>query len=571
MSYFFAMQSSLTCKTLVVLLLCVGGCLPSKPEPQQSENKAPAKIDLTPREALLADQKAVYPELHDGKCLFLVEFEPDGTWTVDQQVACFSLEGAGPNDKPGPRSQRKLTHLLQRTGYGALTVTLDPQTALVYHFPREDSASKEGDEKKSPEAGSSSVFAGTDRQYTLLSMAILSGAMRDDLRVTLISGKGKWTSGPTLLRKGWNQVLIDIQRLDQLPDFDAKDVRAIRLSFIKAADVVTFTLDDIVLIDNYARVAPVPAGVIMLRNGLDFAIKLPVDEQTAGIRQGEDGLWRLGLDQPIVQLFPAGEDDYFGEGEADQNNNHKGLPGEHLEPLGPNRVGQIKVEEHNPVRIRISNSWLFPSRAGQWAMVGIRHLKWIYTVYPDGRWITDIQLNNAGGKPVSQVSISLPDKPAAWAGPKGGISQSLAVNDFIGPSGQWSYMQASDGPDKDLLIQNYLKPVRIETILAGDGFSPGDLDHDGFDESQGCYYLEAVNGHCRFKILPPPEGVLNPVFRVAGPWQGEPSVNLEGLAVQNVSSLPDGCAVFMLDGKLTKPVFVEVFGAIKQRESDKKD
>ena len=59
-------------------------------------------------------------------------------------------------------------------------------------------------------------------------------------------------------------------------------------------------------------------------------------------------------------------------------------------------------------------------------------------------------------------------------------------------------------------------------------YAPGDADRDGFDESQGCYFLAASRGHCRFTIFPPREGLLGPVFRIAGPWTGPVNVNTEG-------------------------------------------
>lgn len=567
------MRSSLIDGMFLILLLFAGGCVLS--ESEQVTKEAPIKIDtFAIKKTLLVDQKAVYPELRDGKYLFLVDFEPYGPLEVDKQVSCFSLEGVRANDGVGPNSKRELTGVLQRTGSGALKVTLDPHTALAYHFPRKDIVPIPGEDDKSAGGIGSNAFAGTGRKFTLLSMAILSGNMRDDLRVTLVSGGKQWTSGPTLLRRGWNQVLIDIQRLDQLADFDAQDIRVIRLNFIKSASPTTFTLDDIVLIDNNARVIPAPQGLILMRKGLDYTIKLPSDERTVEIRQSEDGLWRLGSGQPVVKLLASndGPEDYFGEGVAGRKKNYTNLSGEQLGPMGPNRVGQVKVEEHNPVRVRISNTWMFPSRAGRWAMTGIRHLRWIYTIYPDGRWITDIELNNAGGRPLGRISISLPDTPPAWANPKGGISKECVVTDFIGPSSKWSYMQVSEGENKGLLLQNYLKPARILTTLGRKGFfAPGDADRDGFDESQGCYYLGSVNGHCRFKIIPPPEGLLNPVFRIFGPWEDKPSVNREGLAVGKVSPLPDGSAVFLLKGKLLRPVYVEVFGKIREEQSGKKN
>ncbi len=518
------------------------GCVPEETLPVRDSNPA---VDVPAiRQKLLTEQKSTYPQLRDGRYMFLADFEPYSSLSQARQVECFSLAPAGLAGQIGPNSRIELTGLLQRTGQAALSVTLDPGTALVYQPASTDI--------NSPAGKGSVAFVAPGRAYTLLSLAVLSGTVRDDLRVTLISGKGRWTSGPGLLKAGWNQVLIDIQRLGQMANFDAGDIRAIRLAFISSADPVTFTLDDLMLIDNYARIIPVPRGFFLLRNGLDYALKLPAPGGTVGLRQSDDGLWRLGASQPVVQLFPPGD-------------KAQATTGEKLDLMGPNRLGRVIVEEHNPVRIRISNTWLFPSRAGQWAPVGVRYLRWVYTIYPDGRWVTDIQLDNAGGQAIGRVNIFLPTKPGLWAGKGSGLSDSRVVEDFIGPTGRWNYLQLKTAPAAGedslaaILQRNYLHPGRLVVSLGQAGrFAPGDADRDGFDESQGCYFLASSNGQCRFRIIPPAAGLMNPVFRVAGPWRKAPCVNVEGLALREVSLLPDGSAVFAIAGKISKPTFVEV-------------
>jgi len=528
---------------LILTALHQAGCVPE--EAQTPAGRQAPTVDVPAiRQKLLAEQKSTYPQLRDGRYMFLADFEPYSSLSQARQVECFSLAPAGPAGSVGLNSKIQLTGLLQRTGQAALSVTLDPNTALVYQPANMQS--------KGPRGVGSVAFVTPGRAYTLLSLAVLSGTVRDDLRVTLISGKGRWTSGPTLLKAGWNQVLIDIQRLGQLANFDASDIRAIRLRFISSADPVTFTLDDLVLIDNYARIIPVPRGFFLLRNGLDYALKLPAPGGTVGLRQSDDGLWRLGVGQPVVQLFPPGT-------------KAQATAGEKLGLMGPNRLGRVIVEEHNRVRIRISNTWLFPSRAGQWAPVGVRYLRWVYTIYPDGRWVTDIQLDNAGGQAIGRVNIFLPTKPGLWAGRSSGLSDHREVEDFIGPTGRWNYLQlktalaAGEDSQAAILQRNYLHPGRLDVSLGqADRFAPGDAERDGFDESQGCYFLASSNGQCRFRIIPPAAGLMNPVFRVAGPWRRQPCVNVEGLALRGVSLLPDGSAVLTIAGKITKPTFVEV-------------
>ena len=99
--------------------------------------------------------------------------------------------------------------------------------------------------------------------------------------------------------------------------------------------------------------------------------------------------------------------------------------------------------------------------------------------------------------------------------------------------------------------------------MADEAYAPGDSDRDGFDESQGCYFVKATkSGHCRFTIIPPAGKLVAPVFRVAGPWKDKVRVSAVGLGVQNVTVAADGSALFVLPGQIRYPMAVEVTGKL---------
>jgi hypothetical protein len=314
---------------------------------------------------------------------------------------------------------------------------------------------------------------------------------------------------------------------------------------------VTFCLDDILLIDNRRRIEPAPAGVTLTKGGLDYTLKSPYFPAPLNLYQGRDGLWRVDKHQPTVQLASPGA-------------TPSGLE-EQLELMGPRKVGQIELLEVNPLRLRLGNTWYFPTRRGEWVSLAVRKIRWEYTFYADGRWVTHVELNNAGGEEIGSLGIFL-DLSVAWA--RGSVRKKLLVERFMGPVGRWSYLLVPQGPNQNTIYSNYLRPGRIRVDIGGKVASVGDMDRDGFDESQGCYSLQAHSGNCRFTVIAPPGGLLNPVFRVAGPWGGPVHVNSEGRAIRNITRLSDGSVLFCLAGLLERPTAVEITSEAPSYTSD---
>ncbi len=504
-------------RTLAILTFCglLIGCPNSRPVAK------PAPKPVNAPDPLPVQQAHAYAETVTGLFVSLADFEDasDGQ-KGHTQVENFAIT------PPNRTGRRKFVVNITRTGAGSLEATLGPGAQLRFDSPDIHD------------------FTG----YTLLTMALYSEALRDDLQVTLVSRQGRWTSGRTLVTPGWNNVLIDIQRLADSKSFSTTSVREIRIGFADAIGDVTFNLDDIMLIDNRRRIEPTPPGIVLLKRGLDYELTMPEAKKPISLTQSSDGLWRLSQRRNILQLSSS-PDKLTGLNED-------------LAVMGPRKVGRVEILEHNTQRIRLTNTWYFPTRAGEWASLAIRQVKWTHAIYSDGAWTTNVEINNAGGSEIRQVGLFL-DRKAAWDA--GTVASERIDSNFTGPIARWNYMSPGPGPDQKIAMDQYINPGRIE-IQMGRKAPPsaGDANEDHFDESAGCYRLSAnPAGHCRFTFHPPAGGKLNAVFHVTGPWGKTVSVNAAGLAIGDITRLKDGSVLFALPGEVKSPKRVEVTGKPK--------
>lgn len=497
---------------------CDGSSGPRGPE-RASRTTPPAdSFHLAP---LPVQQARAYPETVTGLFVSLADFEAVGGDSAAaagaDQASSFRLD---PDDG---KSLRRFVVNVTRTGAGALEVRLAPRARLVFSL-----------------AGVHDFST-----YSLLSLAVHSRRLRDDFRVTLKTDGALWSSHRTLLKPGWNNVLIDIQRLKHVRGFDLTGVQTLTIDFPDARGQVWFHVDDILLINNQRLITPSFSSLGFRKTGLDYVLRPEDWLEPVRLAQEADGLWRLGVHQPVVQLAGPGNRPPHG--------------GEDLALMGSRKVGRAEVLEHNAIRVRIANVWYFPTRAGEWASLdGVRRLRWEYTFYRLGRWVTHIELNNAGGREIRSVRIQWrqPVRPAGAA-----VDKSVLEKKFEGIVERWSCLQAPATPAGAAAREAYGRPGRLRLSLAAtDAFARGDADRDRFDESQGCYFLRAVKGQCRFTIVPPPGGLPGGVFRIAGRWAGAVHVNSEGFTIRDTVRLADGGVLFALPGPIRRPTRVEVRG-----------
>ncbi len=506
---------------ITLLLLPAVGCGPGDEPFAGQDSSLPA---------LVVQQSRAYPETETGMFISLADFEdvPDGD-AGHEQVKYFSI---ATRDEQGAL---KFAVNITRTGTGALEVSLPPRAVCVFRSPQ--------------------MYDLTG--YTLLSIAMYSESLRDDLRVTLVSASGNWSSGRCLIVPGWNNVLVDIQRLVAAKGFDVREVREIRVDFTDSVGYVTFNIDDIMLIDNTRKIANTPGGISLVKKGLDYELTRQVNgdhkksTQTHKLLQGADGLWRWQR-QPVLSLIAA-----------DDSPSASKPAGEKIAALGTRKVGRVEILECNPIRLRIANTWYFPTRSGEWSSLAIRQVRWEHTFYADGRCVTNMRLNNAGGRKITDVGLSL-DEDVTWS--DGATGRGQLESGFAGPVIQWSYLSTSNGLLAEAHTREYANPAKcsLEMGTRGD-FAGGDRDRNQFDESRGSYTVAASsNGHCRFTLTPPAGGIANPVIHVKGKWGKKVSANAAGMSLHGLVRFDDGSVLLVIPGQVTRPTRIEVTGDQKE-------
>ena len=498
-------------------MLATAGCDLPLSDPAFGGDVEPG--DLPP---LPVRQTQAYPEAATGRFVSLVDFEdkPFGGGRGHRQVRQFRIRsgGAGANVK--------YVVNIARTGVGAMEVSLPVGASLVHRLPK--------------------VYSFTG--YSLLSVAVYSRSVRDDFKLLLVTDRSGWESYPVLLREGWNTVMMDIRPSQAPHDFDLDRVREIRLRFnappgkLVAEEPVVINIDDILLVDNRRDIRPVPEGMRLARAGLDYDLYLPNVPEPIKFRQGLDGLWRPSAHHAAVAIAAAGAD-APPAGMA-----------EDLKAMGWHRTGEVSVLEHNPVRVQIANTWYLPAEGGHWKDMDVRRIHWVHTFYPDGRSITNVTARRMGE---ATVTVTPPPGGIWWDGLRGGRKLLPKAH---GPERPWCFLTPSAGANREVHQRNYAAPVTPEIKMGEPATAYGDVGGDGFDESEGCYLLKAVSGHCRFFLPPPHGGLADPVIRVTGPWVSDVTASSEGRALRQIAQLADGSVIFRLPGLLKRRTWVEVTG-----------
>jgi hypothetical protein len=505
----------MNCRIVSVwIVVAVAGCTPSSaPAPVKSPAAPPASAAGA---SLELQREKAYPDLPPGQRIILVDFENSAAGKGYDQLRRFSFT---PQEKSG---QCRYVVNVTRTGAGALQASLAPGATLLLEVPSD----------------ADFISCG------LLSMALRMPYIRDDLTVTLVGETTTWTAPRVLVKNGWNHVLVDVSRAGKGGDFDLRGVQFVGLSFPSASGDVAFTLDDVMLCPAERNITPSPRGMTVRRIGNDYELTRSSPSDIVGIAQSADGLWRVGELQPALQVvaenqpLPADEE-------------------EHIDALGPRRIAQVELIECNSARVRFGVAWYFPGRSGQLASMPARKTLWEYTFYSDGRCAIHAELNASGAKIGDKVRLAMP-REAAWAGD--GVRRGREIT-LAGPVGRWNLLDVPPSEAGKILLQNYLHPGRVKLVLGEvDHFAPGDADRDCFDESQGCYFLQARAGHCRFVLFPPQEGLLNPAFRIGGEFHSGARANVDGRILRDIAILEDGSAVFFIRGRFVRPIRVEVSG-----------
>lgn len=503
-----------------VVLLALAGCeVEEGLAPRAPSHEEPA---LPP---LPVQQVRAYPETATGRFVSLADFEEArlSGRPGRAQVGHFIIRPAGKG------AGLKYVVNITRTGVGALEASLPVGSSLVYRLPEIHNFS----------------------EYSLLSVAVYCRSVRDDLKLLLVTDQAGWESYPVLLRKGWNNVLMDIRRAKAPKGFDVGRVREIRLRLnappgqVVADEPVVINVDDIMLIDNRREIHPVPEGMRLVKSGLDFDLHLGGDGKAIEFRRAIDGLWQTSERQAVVVVTPAAAGAL-----------RPALDKENLSAMGWQRMGEVRIVEHNSVRVQMSNMWYFPRAGGEWKSLDVRRIHWHYTFYPDGRSITAVTLHRTGKEGISIT----PPAGAVWS--DGSSATRTLSRSADGGGHRWCFQFSPAGPQRQAHQSNYAQPARLEMSMGKKDIVFGDANRDGFDETEGCYRLRAQKGHCRFFLQPSAAGLADPVFRVRGGWISAVTANSAGQALRQLIRLDDGSVLFRLPGMIKGRRWVEVTGKV---------
>ena len=497
-----------TCSMAVLAGMLAAGCsTPTPPETTIVQFEGPPPLAV--------QQLRAYPETVTGRFVSLVDFEdaPDEPPGY-RQVEHFRLTGSAGD------SQLQFVVHETSTGAGALSADLRPGAVLrCENLPLRDFS-----------------------RFALLSLAVHTEAPRDDLRIRLISDRGIWTSPRRLLTGGWTNVLVDIQHLREAKDFNVAFIRAIELELTSAGGPVQVGLDDLMLVNNERTLPGTPPGLALRRRGLDLQIESAAWGSFVAA-ESADGLYRLARLQPAVQLVPP----------------RQALPAstaEAIDPMGEARIGTLELLEVNPLRVRLATPWYFPSRRGEWHSMGVRQIRWEHTLYGDGRWITLIQLNNAGGPEIAAAGLVPP--ASVWTTdaqtPVERIEAALAA-----PAAHWTWMM----PPREIEVGPgaYATPAALQLAQGQeDAFAAGDRDRDRFDESQGCYWVQASAGRCRFRLLADEMPMVDAMVVLDG-IDPKAVVTMEGVVLRDKVPLGERQMLLKIPGRLDRPRWIEAVEA----------
>lgn len=582
-----------------VLLVLTGGCDAFQGDAGKggTAEKGGEKI-LSP---VLKRMQETYADLESGRFISLADFESPG------QVALFRT--AGPEGSEDGRPQPSLSILRSRneTGAGSLKARLEhaadrllldgrrsEQLALVHDW----------------------------RDYALLLMSVYGPPGGAALEFSVQSGAEapiQW-SRTINVAPGWNLFRLDVDTIGDA--IDLADVRALAWRARQAATPVEFYLDDLILVDNtrhlvgengapqelyvFTRGRRIHVGVrnrfeLAFADGLIVAWRGSGGENLADI--GGLGPWPV----PLSPDWSDGADVAVAYDDPQL-----------FASWGPAVATVQRLNEVSPFRVVIEGRWRFADPAtapptDQPASAALPGHTWQYVVYASGRlhvrvtsspgevgWsaprvgyavgldgrrdFCHIQPPSAapGVEPVQFVLLARLGRAQAdllwtWPRAKGFERQRALVSvderrlaALVGDVAATPVVETvhllrlwpSDidaAPEAESLAGDAQNPATL-TPTAGRLLTdvPGDLDHDGYNESEGCYELASLDGRLRFDFDPGGHVRFDPVFRLHETAQRRCWVYARGRAVKNLGRDADRNLLFRLGRVSGRPLGVEV-------------
>ena len=424
----------------------------------------------------------------------------------------------------------------------------------------------------------------------------------------------------TRLHRGWNVLRLDLAEMAEKIPID--DVRELRFSLPQAQKPTDLTFDDLILADNRESIFGSPEGpaegLYIQRQGRRLNIGA-AGRFEFGFANGQVVQWYdLGNDPHRLRNLAAGG--VLGPSPVVLSGLPYGpdtILSTDFSALGDTIVAHQEVIEANAVRVIIACTLRFTPDGRQPGEDSPFH-QWTYTILRTGQIYAHFECTTESGDwrpesigliasrtiyarqetwthPAADPAGDRPSQPVAFAtaqpkalarsgllmamhGPADRFVVDVFARDaprrlelfFVGdsldrPTHAWPCLLSiwppgnTDPPAAEVLARDFALPARPETLvgkLVTD--SPGDADHDGFNEWFGAFILEPEGDLVRLEIDGTAQPRVNPVFSVRQTAGRQVWVYLDNVILEPVARDPRGDVLFQLPATIRGRSLVEV-------------
>lgn len=543
-------------------------------------------------------QRSPYPADEFPDAIIVADFQSD------EQAAWFRV--AGPGDDRRNRPQPQIAPLPQRDDpaeRGLATFLRTPDDALtldVRRLPRPDPP-------------------GNWRGFAMLLMSIHGPPAGTDLTFFVSTGDPPTPQGIRILHiaPGWNRVRVDLDQIDR--DVDLPDVRALEWGLLAGAGPTTLYLDDLALAGRTTWLFghhPKPGGLYAFTRGHRLHIG-SAERFELVFTDGVITAWYAG--SPINLAAPGGLGPWPIVLPPDWCHRPELSRAPAIVRLADSaarlpRARQMVVEA-SPLRVVIETRPVptpASTKVGPAPSTIGPELSRRYVVYADGRVFVELADQPSGEAAPDDrlcyaVSLDARQQFQAVAAPSANPDQEPAAftllssatgeradlfwtcvtptanarcrilpcddqRSLIALLGGAPVTEAAKGAcllrfwppgvtatQAEGLATDYQNPAALRPAvgrLVTD--APGDLNHDGFNESTGCYEIALHDGGARFEFAPGDIPRLAPVFHIHDTTGRRCWVYSDGAALPADHRDANGHLLFKLPDTLYAPRTVEI-------------
>lgn len=111
------------------------------------------------------------------------------------------------------------------------------------------------------------------------------------------------------------------------------------------------------------------------------------------------------------------------------------------------------------------------------------------------------------------------------------------------------------------IAQQHENPAEVQVLDEGakvNRSTPGDENHDGYNECRGAYQLTAAGPRVQIRLTPHTDSLVLPVLEIAGLPAGKVQVTVEGRLVDQWERLEDGTVLVVIPARLQRSTLVDI-------------